>query len=478
MGNWQKDVRQPSVKPVGLAPGDDGRDDLPGPSNGGWAGAFYRLAGGRRRDEEKNRPRGTSQLRRTSSLPTSPSWNPTVAGLAPLLPPAPIPASTEEILANLPVDRRLRSQRSLKRGDGDVRAARVADWLANVAAPPPEESRPQAGAGARPAVQETAIPPTFCRDAPEAKPAINPTRSAPGEADFTPPRPAFLDQYRPSPSSSAAPKSPSGSPTVTRRVRLEPNSNTTSLDMPRTPTDRYSSTDPRSASHVTLTANQLYARSRFLPVTTPPSSLLPDLAAFPQPPRPPKKPSRMKDVTPRRSTSLDSLIDPRRPSTQLPATPSTSSDLDSPPPVDALVRGSAGAESLSTLSPPFPDSSYANEFALSSSAEDKLFFRLPSTTKPPPRPARSPYRVSTSNGGGQLAQHGIRRTPSLVKTSSLSRKKSTNSSGVWRDEGVGATAVSGDEGAKGDVGKPAGRVGEAREKTRVTRNRLLLSVKT
>lgn len=273
-----------------------------------------------------------------------------------------------------------------------TKAARVADWLLHVA--PSQGTAPPSPLAEHPPSDSE---PVTAFSAPNAFASPDPKRRS--SIDFLPPRPGFFNS---SPASSF-PGSPDGTPTVTRRNGANVDRTENSLDMPRTPTDNYSSDSPYPIRHKPI----------YTPTPPPPRAL------HALPPRP-HKPTRVHFTAPsrklRRGGSLDSLVDPAQPSDRL-------SDV-------AAVSTSANETHSSPHSLGTSQSSGA--FTLSSVADDTLFFspptrprahRPPALLRPGPHPVVSNVEVATQG----VAQVGVRRTGSLVKTSSLSRKGSTRS---------------------------------------------------
>ncbi|KAM0749732.1 hypothetical protein T439DRAFT_363299 [Meredithblackwellia eburnea MCA 4105] len=418
---------------------------------------------GRPGTPEPARPPASMNRRRTSSLPSLPSpsalFTPGSNPFSPSPSPTPTPFSPTSVmtisssashlagLLSLPSDRRPRSPKDERKGEREVKATRIANWLEEIA---PENSKTgetlllsskSAGLHSTPAaVVKKATTPVLVVPEEDVTVATFATRDQPPplgvETDFTPPRPLFFGAGpRHSPSSSLVPVSPSGSGTVIRRDGpMRFGSDIVSLDLPRTP-----SPPPLGGQRGRI--------SPFPPSPTAPQDSL--TSPFPNnittpPPRPqvqpakPQKPTRaplplvpaqptavkVRAPTIRRGASFDSLVDPRAPSVSVPA-PVPSREVSIQTPLSPSASTAFGSHSSSVT-----------QFTLGSSGDENLFFAPPTqpngrmtprdpklsntnNTRIPPPPSPSSEVAVTAQ-----AQVAVRRSGSLVRNPSLTRKGS------------------------------------------------------
>ncbi|KAI5477059.1 hypothetical protein MNV49_006935 [Pseudohyphozyma bogoriensis] len=278
------------------------------------------------------------------------------------------------IIMRLPVDRREDRSHGGRHGGKEARQGRIADWVRGVEVVPSAKE-------AEVDVEEDSRPQTY---------GILPARDS---TELASPAPAFGQQYhRGSPSSSIVPRSSSldSPPPLRFRSNFDIPSASAADDLPRTPTELVvfdgqagAPTRQRAAREESPETYSLevggYMLSTFTPPHPPPSNAPPPLASRHRPRHEIAAAARLE-----RSRSTDSVLDPHA----FPLSPSIGTGVSS-------------------------------GFSLSTAAEAELFFVSPQ----PKSHHREPSEVEEAQVAA--VQRGVKRTGSLVKTSSLSRKGSS-----------------------------------------------------
>lgn len=346
--------------------------------------------------------------------PSSRPLSPTARFLAHILDPP--PTSLHPIIADLPVDRRLRSRRAEKRNGGEVRRERIADWLVAVEEQPAKE---QSAKPPAPVIVAYSFPlkrVVDYRTTGEASTSGMGAQDAAWEQDDAP---FESRRLRTAPSSSLVPSSPTHPLTLHQTKTSFSQLDLEEFpDVPRTPSFDYSpsrldpnatlgrvSPFPSSPTHFLSSSNF----TRAPPPTAPSRGALPIPASSTLQPPPPRTISRAKERTERRQEngSLDSLADGSWREEQEPG-----KDARMPAGVDVSLRSTKPSEPQSV------GTSYSSGFTLSSTEDNLLLFYPPDPDCPLlpvayTRPA--PHEAPAQDDGVRSAQRGVRRTASLVK---------------------------------------------------------------